>query len=171
MIFFFQRKILRISTIFSNFKQNKQFSKKNSENFQGFYWNFSNFQIFTQFLKRNFWFCKIHHLWNIKLTYIQIEREKKKKLQKFIVRLTGEAKKGKFWTILENNLGCFWNSENGSKDFIEICQIFTQFSLNLVNESPKKIPAFIPKVVGDPWKFKNSSADKQGLVEFENITI
>ena len=36
-VIFFQRKILRISTIFSNFKQNKQFSKKNSENFQGFY--------------------------------------------------------------------------------------------------------------------------------------
>ena len=87
---------------------------------------------------------------NLKLTYIQIEREKKN-LQKFIVRLTGEAKKGQFWTILENDLGYFWNSENGSKAyFIEICQIFTQFSLNLVNESPKKIPAFIPKVVGDP---------------------
>ena len=84
---FFQRKILRISTIFSNFKQNKQFSKKNSENFQGFYWNFSNFH---SIFKRNFWFCKIH---------LKIERNwEKKKLQKFIVRLTGEWKKA----ILEN---------------------------------------------------------------------
>jgi hypothetical protein len=41
-----------------------------------------------------------------KNTYIQIEREKKK-ITKFIVRLTGEWKK-QFWKILEN-FGYFWN--------------------------------------------------------------
>ena len=37
-----------------------------------------------------------------KLTYIQIERERKKITKIFIVRLTGEWKKKQFWKILEN---------------------------------------------------------------------
>jgi hypothetical protein len=62
-------------------------------------------------------------------------KEKKKNYQ--IYRSFDGRVKKKFWKILENfgKFGLFWNSETIYKDFIEICQIFTQFSLNLVNES------------------------------------
>ena len=72
----FQRKILRIS-----------------KDFIEIFFKFSlNFHSIS---KRDFWFCEIH---------LKIERNwEKKKLQKFIVRLTGEWKKA----ILEN-FGYFW---------------------------------------------------------------
>jgi hypothetical protein len=86
-------------TLFSNFKQNKQFSKEKkilriSKDF------IEIFQIFTQFLRETFDFvksiCEIKNLLTFKL-------REKKKLHKSIVRLTGEWKKsnfGKFWKIL-----------------------------------------------------------------------
>ena len=66
--------------------------KNNSENLPRILLKFSlKFSLnFHSIFKRNFWFCKIH---------LKIERNwEKKKLQKFIVRLTGEWKKA----ILEN---------------------------------------------------------------------
>ena len=119
-------------TIFSNFKQNKQFfkGKKNSENFPRILLKFFKFSNFHSIFKRNFWFCQIH-LWNKTCLHSNWERERKKKLQKFIVRLTGEAKNknfGKFWKIIWKILVEFWEF---SKDSIEIFK----FSLNLVNES------------------------------------
>ena len=63
-------------TIFSNFKQNKQFfkGKKNSENFPRILLKFFKFSNFHSIFKRNFWFCKIH-LWN--KTYLHSNWEKK----------------------------------------------------------------------------------------------
>ena len=87
------RKILKNFQISS---KNKQFSKRNSENFQGFALKFFKFSLnFHSIFKRNFWF-----LWNPFENWEKLRE--KKNYPKFIVRLTGEWKKAileKFWLI------------------------------------------------------------------------
>ena len=131
---FFQRKILRISTIFSNFKQNKQFSKKNSENFQGL--KFFKFSLnFHSIFKRNFWFCEIH---------LKIERNwEKKKITKIYRSFDGRVEKsnfGKFWLIFGT---IFW----------KINLIFWQLPI-LQQFSQNSIIHFL-KSLEKPWKTKN----------------
>ena len=90
----FMRQYFQISSKISNFSKEKKILRI----FQGFYWNFSNFQIFTQFLRETFDFVK--SICEIKLTYIQIER---KKITKIYRSFDGRGeKKKKIWKILEN---------------------------------------------------------------------
>ena len=137
----------------TNFKQkNKQFFKgKNySEKF------IEIFQIFTQF-SLNFWretFDFVKSICEIKLTYIQIERKKITKIYRsFDEREEERKKKGlrqtrkilKKWFFFQRKIlrisTIFSNFKQSkqfsqrkilriSKEFIEIFQIFTQFSLN-----------------------------------------